>query len=142
MNVDKKIIRKWVKELRSGKYAQTKDLLQDDKGFCCLGVACKTFISKKHLFIDQQFGYIHGELPNDQPNAPDWLQDIDGDFRDIIGVDLSDLNDGVRLENLVNLCRDNDALYNNNVVGKGSAMSFSFDEIADLIEAVFIHEVL
>ncbi len=30
----------WVKALRSGKYKQTKDRLQDPTGFCCLGVLC------------------------------------------------------------------------------------------------------
>lgn len=30
--------RKWVEALRSGKYAQTRDNLRDDRGFCCLGV--------------------------------------------------------------------------------------------------------
>jgi hypothetical protein len=30
----------WVAALRSGEYAQCQDLLNDGKGFCCLGVAC------------------------------------------------------------------------------------------------------
>lgn len=34
------IAKKWVKALRSGKYKQTKETLQDEKGFCCLGVLC------------------------------------------------------------------------------------------------------
>lgn len=29
---------KWVKALRSGKYAQTQGELKNDDGFCCLGV--------------------------------------------------------------------------------------------------------
>jgi hypothetical protein len=29
-----------VAALRSGKYAQTKNTLRDEQGFCCLGVAC------------------------------------------------------------------------------------------------------
>lgn len=34
---------KWVRFLRSGKYRQTKGIMynDEDKGFCCLGIACK-----------------------------------------------------------------------------------------------------
>ena len=34
---------KWVAALRSGDYDQTKSFLRDDKGFCCLGVACDLY---------------------------------------------------------------------------------------------------
>lgn len=30
----------WVPALRSGKYEQTKEVLHDENGYCCLGVAC------------------------------------------------------------------------------------------------------
>ena len=33
----------WVKALRSGQYQQTKDVLRDDSGYCCLGVACDVY---------------------------------------------------------------------------------------------------
>ncbi len=32
---------KWLQELESGKHAQTKSVLFDGKGYCCLGVACR-----------------------------------------------------------------------------------------------------
>lgn len=35
------IQKKWVKALRSGKYKQTNGKLRDERGFCCLGVACE-----------------------------------------------------------------------------------------------------
>jgi len=35
--------RLWVAALRSSKYSQTKHVLHDDLGFCCLGVACEVF---------------------------------------------------------------------------------------------------
>jgi hypothetical protein len=41
--INKTNIRKWVKALRSGKYKQTSGTLQDDVGYCCLGVACDVF---------------------------------------------------------------------------------------------------
>lgn len=34
----KKIKKRWLKDLRSGKFPQTRGCLVDDKGFCCLGV--------------------------------------------------------------------------------------------------------
>jgi hypothetical protein len=33
----------WLAALRSGNYSQTKDALRDDRGFCCLGVACDIY---------------------------------------------------------------------------------------------------
>lgn len=35
--------KKWVAELRSGKYQQAKGRLQSDNGYCCLGVACELY---------------------------------------------------------------------------------------------------
>lgn len=37
-------VRAWVDALRSGKYEQTQNVLQDaDGGYCCLGVACQLY---------------------------------------------------------------------------------------------------
>ena len=33
----------WVAALRSGKYSQTRGVLRDDRGYCCLGVACQLY---------------------------------------------------------------------------------------------------
>ena len=33
----------WVKDLRSGEFKQAQEALQIGDGFCCLGVACKTY---------------------------------------------------------------------------------------------------
>ena|SRR3989304_915908 len=38
MNAD--IKKRWVKALRSGRYAQARHALRTDQGFCCLGVLC------------------------------------------------------------------------------------------------------
>ena len=35
--------KKWVAALRSGEYKKTKHRLRDEKGFCCLGVACDVY---------------------------------------------------------------------------------------------------
>lgn len=38
--MNKKVKKKWVKALRSGKYKQTRETLKDKHGYCCLGVLC------------------------------------------------------------------------------------------------------
>lgn len=43
--MNKRIKTKWIAALRSGKYTQTRQVLRDAKGFCCLGVLCE--ISKQ-----------------------------------------------------------------------------------------------
>jgi hypothetical protein len=39
--MDAELKAKWVEALRSGKYKQTKNRLQRDGKFCCLGVLCE-----------------------------------------------------------------------------------------------------
>lgn len=108
--------RKWVNALRSGKYSQTKGCLQDSKGYCCLGVACDVFIPKSKQVRDC-FLYLEGEEPGEQYFAPFWLKEINDDFYRKTGqlFDLVHLNDKKR---------------------------YSFDEIADIIEMVYILKVL
>lgn len=36
--MDKKLKARWVKALRSGRYSQTREMLKDGNGYCCLGV--------------------------------------------------------------------------------------------------------
>jgi hypothetical protein len=107
-------IQKWVKVLRSREYAQTTGWLQDERGYCPLGVACKVFIPKQNQDFDSS-EMLTGGMPIDQPHAPMWLKSIDGDFHAKVGVSLSALNDTSEL---------------------------SFDEIADLLEAVYVYRVL
>jgi hypothetical protein len=45
----KDLLPAWVKALESGEYSQTRDSLQDNSGFCCLGVLCDV--------ASKQFGY-------------------------------------------------------------------------------------
>lgn len=35
------VMKKWVKALRSGEYKQSKNYLNDEFGYCCLGVLCE-----------------------------------------------------------------------------------------------------
>lgn len=126
MKPTKKQILKWTKALRSGKYKQTKGVLQDEKGYCCLGVACDVFTDRKNLkykILEDGSKAIAGELPEDQDVAPKWLVDINNEFSKI-GPSLSTLND----EGLGYPYKEKNGL--------------NFNEIADLLEAVYVHGAL
>jgi hypothetical protein len=99
----KRDIKKWVKALRSGKYKQAQMRLQNNKSYCCLGVACDLFIpqSKKQL---NDKGELIGGMPDAQKNAPAWLKDIETDFKIRKSLSLSGLNDdGKRFKTIANL---------------------------------------
>lgn len=112
MKVRKETILKWTAALRSGEYKQTKHTLQNRRGFCCLGVACKVFNPNYRVAKN---GFLKGLMPNTNYGAPLWLHEIHLDFYEKANKVLSILND---------------------------SENFSFDEIADLLEAVYVHEVL
>lgn len=113
----KRDIERWIAALRSGKYKQGKGQLQSDTGFCCLGVACKINRFNKRV---RKNGQLDGVVPHvdNQPNAPEWLLDVDGRFAWKTGLNLWYLNDG------------------------GADSQYTFDEIADLLQAVYIEGVL
>lgn len=112
MRVSKKNILKWTKALRSGEFKQAKGKLQTANGYCCLGVACKILSESHELFGD---GMLIGITPRTLYNDPEWLEKINLDFYELTGEHLYHLND---------------------------TEDFSFDEIADLLEAVYVHRVL
>ena len=112
MKIEKKNIAKWVKALRSGKYKQTKRALQNKNGFCCLGVACVVFIKKEKR---SKITYLLGIMPRHQTFAPEWLKYVNTDFAERTGLSLSNMNDDHR---------------------------YSFSEIADILEAVYIYNEL
>ena len=120
----KEQIQKWVIALRSGEYSETHDVLQDENGYCCLGVACEVFIPKK-LQIRDNAGYLIGGTPEDQDHAKPWLREM----QEILGADISFLNDcGSVILDGMNECEKFEP--------------FTFDEIADLLEYEFIYEAL
>lgn len=116
-NIDEVQLKTWIEALRSGHYKQTKGKLQNAKGYCCLGVACEVLIPEPKKAVK----YLKGIHPKHQPNAPEWLKDISANFVwDTIGttnecITLIDLND---------------------------KLGYTFDEIADLLEAVYVYKVL
>jgi hypothetical protein len=111
---------KWIQALRSGEYKQTTGQLNNNEGFCCLGVACKVLIPQDKLEPVRPGsgytpGFIEGRVPAYHPNAPAWLRFINLDSGSWLGFNLAYLNDCEHL---------------------------TFDEIADLLEAVYIEKVL
>lgn len=104
----------WIAALRSGEYKQGRGCLQSEDGYCCLGVACKALIPEDKLELNDD-GFLNAGYPLSQPNAPEWLKNINVDFSKKAGRSLDVLND----------CE-----------------GFTFDEIADVLEAVYVHGVM
>jgi hypothetical protein len=111
--IGKMNIKKLVSALRSGNYEQGKHRLHSPDGFCCLGVACMLFIPEK--FRKREYGYLQGSLPHNQDFAPNWLRSLNDDFYLKAGHPLSVLND---------------------------TLDYTFDEIADLLQLVYIEDLL
>lgn len=107
---------KWANALRSGKYKQSAMTLQNTFGYCCLGVACDLFIPKEQQSKDG--GILTGDYPKDQPCAPEWLVLVNDDVYSKLGYNLSTINDGYAYDQV------------------------SFDEIADIIELLYVHKAL
>jgi hypothetical protein len=126
MKPSKKDIMTWINALRSGKYKQTTYKLQTEEGYCCLGVACELFIPKNKQQRAQ--GLLMGLRPIDQGSCPTWLSNIDPipgrpvDLR----ISLAQLNDYG--------CINEQEQFSDNPL--------SFEEIADILQAVYIEEVL
>ncbi len=108
----------WTASLRSGKYKQGAGELMDSKNnFCCLGVGCLVNDIPYDIMINMG-------VPDDlnYSGIPEWLKYINDDFSNKTGVSLSSLNDEG---------------YHDEI-----PVVFSFDEIADLIELVYVHKIL
>ena len=110
-NKDLNEIKLWIEALRSGKFNQSIDTLQDLNGYCCLGVACKVVIPQEDLITDNEI--LIGQFPKSQ-QAPVWLRLINDNFYEKVGKELTSLNDN----------------YN-----------FTFLQIAELIEDLYIKKL-
>lgn len=112
--------KKWVQALRSGKFKQGKNSLQDKNGgYCCLGVACKVIIPERKLAkytTCKNEKCLVGVSPLSQP-SPKWLKLINDDVR-------------LKTDGETNLMKLNDSL------------DYSFDDIADVLELIYVHGAL
>ena len=67
----------WVDALRSGEYKQTEYSLQDESGYCCLGVACRIADKAGVPTNKGDNGTILGGSLTYQPDVKAWLGLID-----------------------------------------------------------------
>ena len=115
-----KFVKEWVKDLRSGKFVQSRnelstELSKDGKckyGYCCLGVACET---------GQRLGIIGANWNNGQLRTSElpgiW-------FETIVGRRNPDVSDDKGIKR--------DLVYLNDIV------KMNFNAIADMIERQFL----
>lgn len=99
--VKKRVKKMWLEALRGKKYQQSTGCLQDNDGFCCLGVLTDLYLEEMALdwvwdeekqvyHINQQYTYLPPEVCN-------WSGIFDKDPEVLIdgySFSLSDLNDG------------------------------------------------
>ncbi len=64
--------KKWVEALRSGKYKQTRSVLRDRVGFCCLGVACDLY-AQEHPRAKWEDGYFMDKADTLPKTVQKWL---------------------------------------------------------------------
>jgi hypothetical protein len=107
---------KWIAALRSGKYTQAKNCLNDGTGMCCLGVACDVY------------DLIHW---TNRSSIPDGKKNYYGES----SYPPSRVTNAFGLESnnpMVTTNRDGNNLSLGLLNDSGE---FSFDQIADLIQA-------
>ena len=115
--------KKWVAALRSGEYNQTTRCLQDDEGFCCLGVATDLFIretGKGHWNKGYTYdtpGYTAAKYISS--SGKEYEVDLAPEVADWLGLSQTNGHFGERGDLSLSSQNDNDE---------------TFHEIADLIE--------
>ena len=116
-----RIKQRWLEALRSGEYKQTTENLQDNNGFCCLGVLCDLHAKERGMdWVRLNDNY---ELYGEAQTLPLSVQEWAGLDNDVVGmVDFEYERDGVMYVKSESLPELNDTWDKN------------FNEIADLIE--------
>lgn len=115
--MDKKLARKWVDALRSGKYKQGRNSLVKDGKYCCLGVLCELLPGGISLHGHDNSGLREGTVRQLGLRSPLGLLTESR-------VSLSELNDtGAHIDYL------------------NYTKPLTFDEIADVIQIEYISRV-
>lgn len=104
--------KRWVEALRSGEYRQTREVLRDEHGFCCLGVACDLY-AKEHPDISQWYEHSY---------------DRGFDFDDLLGTLPTHVRDWLGLNY-------DDGRYATGSLTEDNDDGKTFAEIADIIES-------
>ena len=133
--MNSKIKEAWVNALRSGKYEQGSEKLRSVSGYCCLGVLCDLYAQEHN--VEWEFrGYgEYGDETNPQPmdywyfkNQSEYLPESVMNW-----AELKTHNPTVRVydEN----SDDVDTCYYDNEIANVNDSGYSFNQIADIIEA-------
>jgi hypothetical protein len=92
-------MKKVLKALRSGEYAQTQERLQDEYGYCCLGVMCAVFEKEtgrtlaRTVLRDDDIERIEGEDLDAQEGVRRWVGLSDAEGGSTNNTSLVQLND-------------------------------------------------
>lgn len=113
-------IRKWVNALRSGEYKQTTGVLQNENGYCCLGVLCDVAV-KSGLDVDVYT-----------------TTDDNGEPCTGYGDSWSQLPQEV--VNWAGLENPNPMLIEDYAISLNDNRGYTFDQIADLIEKKYLSD--
>lgn len=124
---DQQVRRTWrlLEALRSGRYTQGTGKLLSNGMHCCLGVGSEICnLAKKYLegHIYATFFYLNGKHSGNVPPKEWWISYYGWDY------------DGLP-------CKTKDGIKNHYSLYELNDDGWSFDEIADLIEDVFIDKV-
>jgi hypothetical protein len=90
----------WLDALRSGKYTQTKEVLKDSRGYCCLGVLCDILYPDKWRQLSEECYETAYGYSVDLPMAIKEQCDIENvqestliDLNDVKGKNFSEIAD-------------------------------------------------
>ena len=101
----------WIDALRNGEYEQSKRVLKDYKGFCCLGVACEIYRENVGGHWDEEGCFHEGEEDYSGMTLPvsiqGWLG-VEGDDPTLGEFTASHLNDvkGLTFDQIADLLED------------------------------------
>lgn len=134
------IDREWIPALESDRYDQTDAVLHDDKGFCCLGVACDllpdlAWSKDMHDIFDGYQVIRDGVAENEVVELPTFVRNRLG-----LGANWIDLPPGTSLGDIMSsddIGRLNTPSGSSYVpVAKMNDMGWSFAKIAEVLRSV------
>lgn len=117
----KRIKNKWLKALRSGDYKQTKKVLKDSKGYCCLGVLCDLHrLSRVDVKAKWNGKFYNSSTPSTKMSLPVSVMEWAG-LKSNIGEYETKTKSKVE----------------KNLIGLNDLKGYSFKKIANVIEKYF-----
>lgn len=144
-------VHEWLNALKSGKYDQTTEVLKDDTGYCCLGVACDIHPDVKFEKCDIADNYYTvvntnntSELPHKVMNSMNLKKDSDPHLSFTPHERAFDwINEKfmVSINTTIPLSIDH---YSWDLATFNDQLEFTFDQIAEFIETfpeLFFEEI-